>query len=149
MTDLDSNQWTDQDGPLLAAFARASRSDDGRLLLEDATRDLGVRVRDVMASFDTLKRTGFLDAHFSHDNSGEFSHIRLTERGLRQTRLWPTPETALDRMIAALEAIADNTDEDEDTRTRARKILDGLGGAGRQIGISVAAAAIGGQIPGV
>ena len=50
-------------------------------------------------------------------------------------------------MITALEAIADNTD-DEDTRTRARKILDSLTGAGKTIGISVATAALTGQIPG-
>lgn len=52
-------------------------------------------------------------------------------------------------MIAALEAIAENTDVDDDTRGRARKILEGVTGAGRQIGISVAAAVITGQLPGV
>ena len=52
-------------------------------------------------------------------------------------------------MIAALEAIADNTDEDEDThRARARKALDALTGAGKHIGLAVATAYATGQIPG-
>ncbi|MDN4175619.1 hypothetical protein QWY28_21840 [Nocardioides sp. SOB77] len=58
-----------------------------------------------------------------------------------------TAETALDRMIAALEAIAADTD-DEDTRTRARKVIDGLSSAARLICLSVATTMATGQLPG-
>lgn len=51
-------------------------------------------------------------------------------------------------MIAALEAIAESTDEDEDTRTRARRVLDGMLAGGKTIGLGVATAAITGQLPG-
>ena len=71
----------------------------------------------------------------------------VSGEALRQVGMWPTAETAFDRMITALQAIAVNT-EDDDTRTRARKILDGLTCAGKSIGLSVATAAITGQIPG-
>ncbi|MDX6307187.1 MAG: hypothetical protein QOI06_233 [Nocardioidaceae bacterium] len=59
---------------------------------------------------------------------------------------WPTPETALDRMIQALEMIAANTDEDQDTRTRAQRIRDLIGNASGTIGIALATAALGGQL---
>jgi len=143
------DRWDRIDMPVLRELSRAAETDDGVLLVDEAADKLGLRYRDVRGSVDILKRTGFIDVHFSHDSGGEYSFIRLSEKALRATGLWPTPESALDRMIAALEAIAANTDEDEDNRGRARKILDGVGGAGRQVGISVMAAAISGQIPGV
>lgn len=57
---------------------------------------------------------------------------------------WPTPETAADRMIAALEQIAENGTEEE--KNRARKILDAFTGAGMQIATGVATAMITGQV---
>jgi hypothetical protein len=57
---------------------------------------------------------------------------------------WPTPESATDRMIAALEQIAANGTEEE--KTRARKVLDAFTGAGQQIAVGVATAMITGQI---
>ena len=71
----------------------------------------------------------------------------VTRDGLTAAGAWPTPETAYDRMVAALEELAENAG-DEDTRGRARRFLDGLTGAGKTIGISVATAAITGQLPG-
>ena len=74
-----------------------------------------------------------------------FSDVSASAR--RAAGAWPTPESALDRMVAALEAIAANTD-DEDTRTKARKLLDGITGAGRSIALAATTAAVTGQIPG-
>jgi len=71
----------------------------------------------------------------------------VSGEALRQVGIWPTAETAFDRMISSFFAVAANT-ENDDTRARARKILDGLTGAGKTIGLSVATAAITGQIPG-
>ncbi|CUR59652.1 hypothetical protein NOCA1190018 [metagenome] len=101
-----------------------------------------------MHSYDILSNTGLVGAHFTHDSGGEYFGIKLSERALRETELWPTAESGLDRMIRALEAIAENTREDEDTRTRARRLLESLRGAGREVGISVVTAALTGQIPG-
>lgn len=60
---------------------------------------------------------------------------------------WPTPESALNRMIAALETIASNTD-DEDDRTKAQRLAAWLRGSASTVGLSVATAAITGQLPG-
>jgi hypothetical protein len=69
------------------------------------------------------------------------------ERALLAVGVWPSPESGLDRMIAALEAIANNIKEDEDTRGRARKALDALTGARKHIGLAMATAYATGQIP--
>ena len=59
---------------------------------------------------------------------------------------WPTPATALDRMIAALEQVAEHAD-DAGERSNARKFAAWLGSTSTTIGASVAAAVITGQLP--
>jgi hypothetical protein len=145
---LRLDRWNRVDLPVLRELAKAAESDTDTALVDEIAERLQIRPRDVMRSYDTLKHTGFVDATFTHDAGGEFFGIQLSERALRATELWPTPDSALDRMIAAIEAIAANTGEDADTRTRAQKLLESLRGAGREIGISVVTAALTGQIPG-
>jgi hypothetical protein len=72
---------------------------------------------------------------------------RVSGDARRLVGSWPTPETALDRMIEALEAIAANIATDEDTRSRARKLLDGFQSAGRDVASAAARAAITSHIP--
>ncbi len=57
----------------------------------------------------------------------------ITGKALTAVGLCPTPETVLKRMLAAQEAIAENAEAPQDERTRARKVLDGLSGARRQV----------------
>lgn len=69
-----------------------------------------------------------------------------SERGRREVGLWPSEETALDLIVKQLEIIAGNTGEDEDTRTRAKRVLDGLLESGQALGLSVAAAVVSGVV---
>jgi hypothetical protein len=119
---------------------------------DDVARALSLGESDAHRALANLKRGGHVLSRPGvplRNGDGPLEEpLEVTDLALYAVGVWPTEQTALDRMITALEAIADNTDEDQDTRTRARKILDNLTGAGRQIGISVAAAAITGQIPG-
>lgn len=147
-TDLRLDRWNRIDLPVLRELAIAAERDDDTALVDDIAERLHVRPRDVMKAYEALRRTGFVEAHFTHDSGGEYFGIKLSERALQVTELWPTPDAALDRMISALQAIADNTSEDIDTRSKARKLLESLRGAGRDVGISVVTAAITGQIPG-
>jgi DNA-binding Lrp family transcriptional regulator len=140
--------WTSRDLPVLREAARLLDSATGWARfsqLADATR---LSLAEVEAAVSALESDGYITARRVWPR--EASRVgSLSAEARRQVGLWPTPESALDRMIAALEAIAANVDEDEDTRSRARKILDGLTGAGREVGIAVVGAAISGQIPGV
>lgn len=142
-----ADRWSRIDMPVLLELARAAESDEGVARIDYIARRHGLRTRDVLRSFDTLKRTGFVDAQLDPDSGGEYSFIRLSEKGLHTTGLWPTPETALDRMIAALDTIAENSN-DEDTRTKAQKFSAWLRASGTTVGLSVASTVLTGQIPG-
>lgn len=142
-----AERWNRIDMPVLLELARAAESDEGVAGIDDIARRNGLRTRDVLTSFDTLKRTGFVDAQLDPDDGGEYSFIQLSEKGLYATGLWPTPDTALDRMITALDVIAENTN-DEDTRTKAQKFAAWLRASGTTVGLSVASSVLTGRIPG-
>jgi hypothetical protein len=145
-SDPTADRWASRDLPALQYIVAQFETDDPDVQRETISAALGISESEADLAVQNLERGRYV-THVQ-PTFGGFIVGDITERALTTVGVWPTPETALDRIIAALEAIADNTD-DEDTRTRARKILDGLTGTGRQLGIAVAGAAISGQIPGV
>jgi hypothetical protein len=141
--------WHDRDFLVLREAARNVDVTPLAHMSGPTARDLadrtGLSVEDTYLAMRALADAGLVQARWPIDE--EASEInRLSAEARRMVGLWPTAETAADRMIAALEAIAENTD-DEDTRSRARKIRDAMTGAGRDIVVAAAAAAITGQIP--
>ncbi|MCW2792874.1 MAG: hypothetical protein JWO76_1972 [Nocardioides sp.] len=145
------DSWASQDLPFLVELeAQLQLSPRTPISARDVGNALSWTDIDLIRSLHNLRRGGYIRDQGRPRRAGAgplITPLDVTEKALYAVGRWPTPETALNRMITALEAIAENTD-DEDTRTRARKVLNGLTGAGRAIGISVAAAAITGQIPG-
>jgi hypothetical protein len=71
--------------------------------------------------------------------------LNVSASAYRATGAWPSPETAADRLIAALEERIANATNDEE-RTRWQRIRDGFLGAGRDVIVDVAAAMLGGQL---
>lgn len=68
-----------------------------------------------------------------------------TERGLRAVGAWPTPESALDRLIQAMEARAEQTGSEEE-RSKARDVAAWFGNAGRDFMINAIAGVVSGSI---
>ena len=146
MTEPLADTWTARDLPVLRAVVETLEAGSGSIPSADKiAAATGLTTEDVNRAARNLERAGLVELLGTWGGPSHFNNFH--GRAPELVGMWPTPETALDRMIAALEAIAENTD-DEDTRTRARKILDGLTGASKTIGLSVAAAAITGQLPG-
>jgi hypothetical protein len=141
--------WTRRDLPVLKAIVDQCEAGKHPVRATDVAQSLDLPVDQVRRAVTLLGRDGYLmlptNAPRAGSHAGEFIND-ITPNAMRAVDLWPTPDTAFDRMIAALEAIAEHTD-DEDTRTRTRKILDGFAGAGKTIGLGVATAAITGQLP--
>lgn len=152
MTERLPDTWHDRDLPVLTAVVALISETGQPCRKPQIIERTGLNDDQVTAALRNLFRSGHLRAPNNMGQGAQAAEIGIVidfdASALQITGMWPTPETALDRMIVALEEIAQNTD-DEDSRTRAKKILDGLAGAGRQIGISVAAAALTGQVPGV
>jgi hypothetical protein len=67
------------------------------------------------------------------------------ERGLRAVGAWPTPESALDRLIEAMEARAEQTGSEEE-RSKARDVVAWFGNAGRDFMINAIAGVVSGSI---
>ena len=146
MTEPLPDTWHTRDLPVLREVVRQIDRGGQRLTMATVGEALDMPLEDVRRAALNLERGHCvaLDG-FAEDPVVWFTDF--TEKALRELGAWPSAETALDRMFAALQAIAENT-QDEGTRTRAHKILDGLSGAGRTIGLGVATAAITGQLPG-
>ena len=145
--------WASRDFPVLKAVVRVldahpvgGPADQGGFVAVQQVAELtGLTLDDVRRAGANLERAGLV----KYGGPAEIPIAYFTDfsrEALRLVGAWPTPETGLDRMIAALEAIAANT-VDADTRTRAQRILEALSGAGRQVGIGVATAVVTGQIP--
>jgi hypothetical protein len=145
MTEQLDDVWHNRDLPVLREVCRIKEQRRGAVDLQPVAETLGLSHEQVTAAALNLERDGLVEL-LNGFGSG-LPHVKdVTGQALRAVGLWPSPDTALDRMIVALQAIAANSD-DEDTRTRARKVLEGFAGAGRQIGVAVVAAALTGQLP--
>jgi hypothetical protein len=143
MTEQLDDVWHSRDLPVLREVCRTNQQQRGPVDLEPISETLGIGYEQVTAAALNLERDGLVELLYGF--GAGVTHVKdVTGQALREVGLWPSPDTALDRMIAALQEIAANTD-DEDTRSRARKILEGFAGAGRQIGVAVTAAALTGQ----
>lgn len=140
---LHQDVWNDRDFPILSAvcahFEEHGRGPNAKQI-EIAS---GMSAKAVQRAGKNLARDGLVTVTSSwglhvlgfSDVSGE---------ALRLVGLWPTPESAHDRMIAALDDIVESTD-DEAQRTRAEKIRDQVTGDGKAMGVGLATAIIAGS----
>lgn len=105
-------------------------------------------VRLVNAAVKALERDGLISMQWvdgfggSGPDLSESRVIDFDSRAYGLTGMWPSPDATADRLLAALEDLAEHS-SDEVTRTKARKALDALTGLGRDLFVSVAGAAAG------
>lgn len=117
--------------------AKLQTADEPVSALEVA-RDLSLDREAVYAAYKNLHRGGYVIGA-RNERTISMHVFDITERALTATGTWPTPETALDRMIAALDDIADHT-EDPETKTRAQKIRTELATGSKAVGIGLVTA---------
>jgi len=104
-------------------------------------------LRLVLAALKTLERGGFVTMDWRHGIGGQVDPaesrvIDFDARAYGLTGMWPSPEAGAQHLITVLEQIAANTENSDDTRTRAEKIKELLIGSGQQLAVTVAAALI-------
>lgn len=136
--------WHTRDLPVLRAIVKQYDATTQTVPHQDIEAATGFDYADVQRACIALDRAGYVDTTGSLQTRARRIGNPSAE-ARRLTGQWPTPESAADRMLAALEQIAENgTTEDE--RSGARKVLDGFSNAGRQVAISVAGAVITGGL---
>jgi hypothetical protein len=73
---------------------------------------------------------------------------RPTSEARRAVGAWPSPEAQLERLIAALEAAANDESRDEEERSRFKQAALWLGGAASQVAIGALSGAGGNMLTG-
>jgi hypothetical protein len=137
--------WYSRELPVLREAVRGINAGLNGVPVRTIAEATGLNADDVVLSLHALEAVGLVEMRWVMP-AAHGRVWRVSGDAQRATGAWPTPEAALDRMIAALDAIAASTD-DEDTRTRVAKIKDALLAGGKQIGLAVATTVITGVVP--
>jgi hypothetical protein len=138
--------WETLHFPVLKASVEgviADRTSMGVNLRQLATTT-GLELTDVLAAVRQLQHTGHLELRLVGP-AARGRVVRVSEKALQEVGQWPTAETGVDRLIAALEQIAQNTDDD-DERTRLQQFAGFLKSSGQQVGLSLVTAVLTGQV---
>lgn len=147
--DAIRDTWTSRELPVLRTVVShldSASNPDTYVRASTLARAMDRSEAEVTAALANLFRGGYLvppsGVGAPRDAAEAGIILDFTEKALREIGQWPTPESGLERMIAALESIAADQYEPEAKRSRARTILGALGGAGRDLGVDVAGAVI-------
>jgi len=149
MTDKLQDVWSTRDFPVLAAIARQLESGEDFLFEHPISAETGLTREQVIRAVVALNKAHFIEVQINEAAGGVLSVAvtGITERGMRQVGLWPSADEAADRLIAALNTLAEQAPT-EDERNRWQKVRDGVLGASRDMVVGVATAVITGQLPG-
>lgn len=140
--------WHARDLPVLRETARQFEEDDTftGVRLQDIASALELDVMVVLKSLQSLEAAGLLDLRLVMPaHAGRV--VQISGRARQLVGQWPSEEQALDRIIAALLAIAEDSDEPEQQK-QAKGFASWLKTNATTIGVGVATAAITGQLPG-
>lgn len=145
-TPLDDT-WHSRDLPVLREVVRLTDENLGGLVDASAVAgNLEMDDDDVQRAGVALKNDGLLEIRGGW-GLPVMRFSKPTGDARRLAGAWPTPDTALDRMVAALEDLEANAG-DEDTRTWAQKTRAAILSGTKTVGLSVMASVITGQLPG-
>src|SRR4051812_26966289 len=104
--------WPWREYPVLLEAARIIDKDPNfaGARFQQIAEATGLTIDDVLIAARALEADGYVELRLVMPaKAGRI--VQISGEARRQVGLWPTPSTALDRMIAALEAIANNTDD--------------------------------------
>lgn len=134
--------WTTRELPILAAILRELDEGGRPVSLEQIRTVIGLSVEEMRLGIDALAHADppYLEVSLTMAGPERVGgHARrVSERARRELGTWPTAESVVDRLVAALEAAAAASAEPEQT-TRLRSLADGLGTFGRDVVVEVAA----------
>ncbi|TFV49535.1 hypothetical protein [Blastococcus sp. TF02A-35] len=139
--------WYSRDLLVLREVARAFGDDPTttRVDVRAVATALDMDEAAVAAIGETLIDAGFAEGRGTDWGLAFFS--KVTAAGRREVGQWPSPDTAADRLMAALEAAVANAPTEE-AKSRAKRILEGFRSASRDFIVDVASGVVTGQISG-
>ncbi|WP_132301640.1 hypothetical protein [Kribbella sp. VKM Ac-2568] len=144
-----NDTWHSRDLPVLRATVQLCEVDVDRqgARLGEIAAAAQLSEDDTLLALRLLESDGLIQVSWM--NPARAARVLgVTGEAMRRVGRWPTPEAAYDRLIKALEAIAESEEQPPEERSRARKVLAAVGGASREFGIQLGAAVLGAQIGG-
>ena len=132
--------WTRFDLPVLTLLVERLEVEGAHRVNTPLTLE-GLTEAQVQAALRRLEAGGFIDGVAS-DASYPIIITSVTERALRAVGAWPTAEEFVDRLLASLTRLAEEAPTPEE-RSRARRVLDGVAGVGRDVLVNAAGSVLG------
>ena len=135
--------WTTCDLPVLVELVRRLEYEgEQRVFFPFAIGEL--TEQQVGAALRRLREGGFVDGRGVAELEHPLVIVAVTARALQAVGAWPSPEQLADRLLAALADVAEHGRTD-DERGRARRALEALRSAGRDMLVNAAGGALGGS----
>jgi predicted transcriptional regulator len=144
----DRDTWTNRDLPVLRAVVDIYEDDDDdNIEPDEVRRRTGFDEATVQRALRNLHR-GYLDNKGETNASGDYYYIgEPTADGLRAAENWPSPESIVARLVAALEQAADDA-EDPEERNRLKTAARAIAGTAYQVALGVLSGAGGNMLSG-
>ena len=117
--------WHSRDLPVLVEAVRHFDAVNQPLSADTLAETLGWDVEAVMAAVRALDRGGYVTTMRGAEAPESWVGA-VSADAYRAAGAWPSPDTAADRLLAALQAAVDKAPEGSEAKTRARRLLDGL-----------------------
>lgn len=147
MTAPIESTWTTRDLPILRGALRRLDAGEHFPSLEDVRAETGLDVAQMRAGLKALEAAWPPYIEVSYTMAGPDrvgGHVKnVSERARRELGAWPSAETLVDRLAAALAEAADAEDEPE-RKGKLRAAGDALASFARDVAVSVVSAQVGG-----
>lgn len=132
---MTDDTWTTRDLPVLKAAVELYDRTGRKARATEIERECGFDHDTVQRALRALYREPYFEKG-TEAFGGEIIFIGApTSAALRVAGQWPSPEAQLERMIAALEAAADDDSRQPEERSRFKQLALSLRGAAYQVAI--------------
>ncbi|GAT09379.1 hypothetical protein H7I77_01875 [Mycolicibacterium novocastrense] len=131
-----TDTWTTRDLPVLKAAVELYDQTGEGPSADEIERACGFDEQTVQRALRALYRQPYFDKGVEAFGGDILMVGEPTGDAFRVAGLWPSPETQLERLIAALEAAADDDSRQPDERSRMKQIALTLRGAAWQVALN-------------
>ena len=138
---MEQTQWERLDLPVLRAIA-ADTADQRGTSLHDLASITGFGIDEVARSLENLTDAHYIEAQFLRgaDEIVAVHDVRLRERGMRATGVWP-PDEAYQTFLDVIERMAE-AEPNPERKSKLRKVGEAVAGLGSEVAGNVIAAVV-------
>lgn len=132
--------WTGRDLPVLKAVVELFEANSsGRTPVSAVQQATGFDAGTVEKALKVLHTQPYVKGGMKKKMPGGFVYATTgapTAEGLRAAGAWPTPESQLERLLAALTSAAEDETRPEEERSKLKQLALGFRGAAYQIALN-------------